>query len=177
MLPADAPKTFFECLLLSDGAVPVKAAAFKEAVPHHALPKEEKDDGQDDYKQELSNPERGWVSSCGRSVVHGLLSQKAPRCNLWSRLVKQQGQKADHRLAKFVFRSSLCGRLCRFHRLLRKTNFARQSVWTALPFSSKHVSSCNVTRLSQIEQRMVGIRLTHQAPTDCGLPSAFLRSG
>ena len=23
----------------------------------------------------------------------------------------------------------------------------------------------------------VGIRLTHQAPTDCGLPSAFLRSG
>ena len=114
--PGRRAQDFFECLLLSDGAVPVKAAAFKEAVPHHALPKEEKDDGQDDYKQELSNPERGWVSSCGRSVVHGLLSQKAPRCNLWSRLVKQQGQKADHRLARFVFRSSLCGRLCRFHR-------------------------------------------------------------
>ena len=71
--PGRRAQDFFECLLLSDGAVPVKAAAFKEAVPHHALPKEEKDDGQDDYKQELSNPERGWVSSCGRSVVHGLL--------------------------------------------------------------------------------------------------------
>jgi hypothetical protein len=51
----------------------MKPAAFKEAVTHHALPKEEKNDGQDDYKQELSNPERGWLSSCGRSVVHGLL--------------------------------------------------------------------------------------------------------
>jgi len=26
-------------------------------------------------------------------------------------IVKQQGQKADHRLARFVFRSSLCGRV------------------------------------------------------------------
>ncbi len=35
----------------------MKPTAFKEAVMHHALPKEEKDDDQDDYKQELSNSE------------------------------------------------------------------------------------------------------------------------
>ena len=29
----------------------------------------------------------------------------------------------------------------------------------------------------RVEYGEVGIRLTHQAPTDCGLPSAFLRSG
>jgi hypothetical protein len=66
----------------------MKPAAFKEAVTHHALPKEEKDDGQDDYKQELSNPERGWLSSCGRSVVHGLLragtTDGCPLCALFS---------------------------------------------------------------------------------------------
>jgi hypothetical protein len=49
---------------LSDGAVPVKPAAFKEAVMHHALAKQKKDDCQEDYKQELSNSERGWLSSC-----------------------------------------------------------------------------------------------------------------
>jgi hypothetical protein len=30
---------------LSDGAVPVEPAALKEAVPHHALAKQKKDDG------------------------------------------------------------------------------------------------------------------------------------
>jgi hypothetical protein len=33
----------------------VDPAASKEAVTHHALGKEKKDDCQDDYKQELSN--------------------------------------------------------------------------------------------------------------------------
>jgi hypothetical protein len=49
---------------LSDGAVPVKPAAFKKAVMHHALAEQKKDDCQEDYKQELSNSERGWLSSC-----------------------------------------------------------------------------------------------------------------
>jgi hypothetical protein len=39
----------------------VKPAAFKEAVTHHALAKQKKDDCQDDYKQQLSNSERGWL--------------------------------------------------------------------------------------------------------------------
>jgi len=55
---------FPRCLLLSDGAVPVDPAAFMEAVTHHALAKQKKDDCQDDHKQELSNSERGWRSSC-----------------------------------------------------------------------------------------------------------------
>jgi hypothetical protein len=54
---ATATKTF-QCLLWSEGAVSVDPAASKEAVTHHALEKEKKDDCQDDYKQELSNPER-----------------------------------------------------------------------------------------------------------------------
>jgi hypothetical protein len=41
--------------LPSGGAIPVDPAASKEAVTHHALGKEKKDDCQDDYKQELSN--------------------------------------------------------------------------------------------------------------------------
>jgi hypothetical protein len=48
---------------LDDCAVPVDPAAFKEAVMHHAIDKEKKDDRQKDYKQELSNPERGWLFS------------------------------------------------------------------------------------------------------------------
>jgi hypothetical protein len=48
---------------LSEGAVPVDPAAFKEAVMHHAMDKEKKDDCQKDYEQELSNPERGWLFS------------------------------------------------------------------------------------------------------------------
>jgi hypothetical protein len=35
----------------------MKPAAFKEAVTHHALAKQKKDDCQDDDKQELSNSE------------------------------------------------------------------------------------------------------------------------
>jgi hypothetical protein len=35
---------------LSDGAVPVKPTALKETVMHHALAKQEKDDGQEDCK-------------------------------------------------------------------------------------------------------------------------------
>jgi hypothetical protein len=42
----------------------VAPAALKEAVTHRALAKQKKDDCQDDYKQELSNSERGWLSSC-----------------------------------------------------------------------------------------------------------------
>jgi len=42
----------------------MEPAAFKEAVTHHALAKQKKDDCQDDYKEELSNSERGWLSSC-----------------------------------------------------------------------------------------------------------------
>jgi hypothetical protein len=38
-------------------------AASKEAVMHHAIDKERKNDCQDDYEQELSNPERGWLFS------------------------------------------------------------------------------------------------------------------
>jgi|SRR5450631_567495 len=34
----------------------------------------------------------------------------------FSLVVKQQCQKTDHRLARFVLRSSLCERLCGFHR-------------------------------------------------------------
>jgi hypothetical protein len=41
---------FSQYLLLSDGAVPVKPAAFKEAVTDHALAKQQKDDCQDDCK-------------------------------------------------------------------------------------------------------------------------------
>jgi hypothetical protein len=42
---------------LSDGAVPVFPATLKEAVTHHALTKQKKDDYQDNYKHELSNSE------------------------------------------------------------------------------------------------------------------------
>jgi hypothetical protein len=65
---------FFQCLLLSGGAVPVDPAAFMEAVTHHALAKQKKDDCQDDYKQELSNSERGWFSSGRGRCIHLLSS-------------------------------------------------------------------------------------------------------
>jgi hypothetical protein len=52
-------------LVWSEGAIPVKRAASKEAVTHHALEKEKKNDCQDDYKQELSNPERWCFSPSG----------------------------------------------------------------------------------------------------------------
>jgi hypothetical protein len=50
--------------LSSDGTVSVEPTAFEEAVTHHALAKQKKDDRQDDPNQELSNSERGWLSSC-----------------------------------------------------------------------------------------------------------------
>ncbi len=59
-------------LLLPDGAVSVKPAALKEAVTHHAVAKEKKDDCQEDYKQEVSHSERGWLSSCR--------ARRIPRC-------------------------------------------------------------------------------------------------
>jgi hypothetical protein len=37
--------------------------ALKEAVTQHGLAKQKKDDWQQDYKQEMSNSERGWLSS------------------------------------------------------------------------------------------------------------------
>jgi hypothetical protein len=46
-------------ILLSDGAVPVDPLALKEAVTQHAMAKQKKKDRQEDYKQELSNSERG----------------------------------------------------------------------------------------------------------------------
>ena len=51
-------------LLLSDGAVPVDALTSKKAMTLHTLAKQKKDDCQDDHKHELSNSERGWLSSC-----------------------------------------------------------------------------------------------------------------
>jgi hypothetical protein len=43
----------------------VGALASKEAMTHHVLAKQEKDDCQDNYKQEMSNSERGWLPSAG----------------------------------------------------------------------------------------------------------------
>ena len=40
----------------------MRPTALEEAVMYHALAKEEKDDGQEDCKQELSNSKRGWLS-------------------------------------------------------------------------------------------------------------------
>jgi hypothetical protein len=42
----------------------VDALASKEAMTHHVLAKQKKDDCQDNYKQEMSNSERVWLSSC-----------------------------------------------------------------------------------------------------------------
>ena len=69
-------------LLLSDGAVPVFPATLKEAMTHHALPKQKKDDRQDSYKQELSNSEKGWLSSGRGQLIHFaflLLSKLSPK--------------------------------------------------------------------------------------------------
>jgi hypothetical protein len=52
----------------------VDAAAFTEAMTHHALGKQKKDECQDDYEQEVSNPERGWsfsfMGGCLRISYH-----------------------------------------------------------------------------------------------------------
>jgi len=53
----------FSALIWPVGAISVERAASKEAVTHHALEKEKKNDSQDDCKQELSNPECGWLFS------------------------------------------------------------------------------------------------------------------
>jgi hypothetical protein len=42
----------------------VKPTALKEAVTHHAVAKQKKEDRQEEYEQELSSSERGWFSSC-----------------------------------------------------------------------------------------------------------------
>jgi hypothetical protein len=59
-----ATKTCFRCLLSSDGAVLPGSTAFTEAVTHHALGKQKKDNCQDDYKQKTSYSEPGWLSPC-----------------------------------------------------------------------------------------------------------------
>ena len=66
------------CLLLSDGAVPVSSAALEEAVSHHTMAKHKKDDCQEDYKQELSNSKRGWLSSCRACRIQISCHQSAP---------------------------------------------------------------------------------------------------
>jgi len=55
-------------LLWSDGDWSLRrrlsdTPASKEVVAHHALGKQNQDDYQDDRKQEISNPERGWLFS------------------------------------------------------------------------------------------------------------------
>ena len=56
-------------------------AASKEAVMHHAMDKEKKNDCQDDYKQELSDSERGWFFSFRvrriRVSCHHILSARS----------------------------------------------------------------------------------------------------
>jgi hypothetical protein len=44
--------------LLPEGAVPMKPAALKKSVTHHAVAEQKKDDCQDNYKQELPRSER-----------------------------------------------------------------------------------------------------------------------
>jgi len=51
-------------LLWTGDVVPVESSAVMEVVTHHVLAKQKKDDYQDEYKQELSKPKRGWVSYC-----------------------------------------------------------------------------------------------------------------
>jgi|ERR1700691_4057755 hypothetical protein len=70
-----------ERLLLSDRAVLAFPAALKEAMAHHALSKQKKDDHQDSYKQELPNSEKGWLSSGRGRLIHLpflLLSKLSP---------------------------------------------------------------------------------------------------
>jgi hypothetical protein len=61
----------FQCPLLSDGTVPVKPATFKEAVTHHAVAKQKKEDCQQECKHKLSNSERRWPSSSRARRVRG----------------------------------------------------------------------------------------------------------
>ena len=73
----------FQCQLLSDGAIPVNPAALKEAVTHHALTQKKKDDCQNEYKQELSSSERGWLSFW-RSRIHRIKPPSQSRPTLRS---------------------------------------------------------------------------------------------
>ncbi len=73
----------FQCQLLSDGAIPVSPAALKEAVTHHALTQKKKDDCQNEYKQELSSSERGWLSFW-RSRIHRIKPPSQSRPTLRS---------------------------------------------------------------------------------------------
>jgi hypothetical protein len=54
--------------LLAQRAVPVNPLALKEAVTHHAVAEQKKDDGQKNHKEEFSSPERGrpWSFRVGR---------------------------------------------------------------------------------------------------------------
>src|ERR1700691_856789 len=56
--------SYIPAMLLSKGAVPVDTAAYVEAVTHHALGEQKKDHCHDDYKQETSDSESRWLSSC-----------------------------------------------------------------------------------------------------------------
>jgi len=56
----------------------VSSAALEEAVSHHTMAKHKKDDCQKDYKQELSNSKRGWLSSCRACRIQISCHQSAP---------------------------------------------------------------------------------------------------
>ena len=61
------------------------ALTSKKAVTHHALAKQKKNDCQDEYKQKLSNSERGWLRSCGacriQSCHQSCLSARSGACH------------------------------------------------------------------------------------------------
>jgi hypothetical protein len=64
--------------LLPNGTGTVFVATAKEAMLHHALAEQKKDDRQKDYKQELSKSERGWLSPGGWLRIHFLCSLRLP---------------------------------------------------------------------------------------------------
>jgi hypothetical protein len=55
------------------------AAPFMEAVAYHALGEQKKDECQDDYKQEVSNPERGRSFSFRAGCLRISCHQNPPR--------------------------------------------------------------------------------------------------
>ena len=68
MAPFGAPTETSQWLLWSNGDWGLRrrlidAAASEEVAAHHALGKQNQDEYQDDSKQEISNPERGWLFS------------------------------------------------------------------------------------------------------------------
>jgi hypothetical protein len=66
----------------------VVPAALKETVTQHALAKQKKDDCQDDYKQELSNSERGWPMPATDTV-------NGPSTGVWISTVLTTGVGSD----------------------------------------------------------------------------------